>query len=78
MRRARSAGRGGEWCAAGALVVTGHRNIHRRNVGTRCERPGEPDSAELAPLHDVCSMDGRRGTRWRSLALPIGGEEEIH
>ena len=65
------------WYAIAALVVIGHRDIHRRNVGIRYERPGEPESAELAPLYDVCSMDGQRDDRWRSLALPIGGEEEI-
>ena len=65
------------WYAIAALVVIGHRDIHRRNVGIRYERPGEPASAELAPLYDVCSMDGQRDDRWRSLALPIGGEEEI-
>ena len=65
------------WHAIAALVVIGHRDIHRRNVGIRYERPGEPESAELAPLYDVCSMDGQRDDRWRSLALPIGGEEEI-
>ena len=59
------------WYAIGALVVIGHRDIHRRNVGIRYERPGEPESAELAPLYDVCSMDGQRDNRWRSLALPI-------
>ena len=65
------------WYAIAALVVIGHRDIHRRNVGIRYERQGEPDSTELAPLYDVCSMDGQRDNRWRSLALPIGGEEEI-
>lgn len=65
------------WHAASALVLIGHRDLHRRNLGIRYERAGEPESAELAPLYDVSSMDGQRDERWRSLALPVGGEEEI-
>ena len=65
------------WYTTGALVLLGHRDIHRRNLGIRYERANEPDSAELAPLYDVSSMDGQRDERWRSLALPVGGEEEI-
>ncbi len=65
------------WYAIGAVVLVGHRDIHRRNLGIRYERRGESESAELAPLYDVSSMDGQRDQRWRSLALPVGGEEEI-
>ena len=43
----------------------------------RYAKPGEPYSAELAPFYDVASMDGQADPRWRSLGLPIGGEDEI-
>ena len=65
------------WAALSALALLGHRDIHRRNVAVRYARADEPYSAELAPLYDVASMDGQADPRWRSLGLPIGGEEEI-
>ena len=65
------------WSTLAALTLIGHRDIHRRNVGVRYARANEPYQAELAPLYDVASMDGQTDTRWRSLGLPIGDEEEI-
>ena len=65
------------WTALAAIVLLGHRDIHRRNVAVRYGRRGEPHRAELAPLYDVASMDGQADPRWRSLGLPVGGEEEI-
>ena len=65
------------WTALAALVLLGHRDVHRRNVAVRYERRGELHRAELAPLYDVASMDGQADPRWRSLGLPVGGEEEI-
>ena len=65
------------WTALAALVLVGHRDIHRRNVAVRYPYRNRPESAELAPLYDVASMDGQRDQRWRSLGLVVGGEEEI-
>ena len=65
------------WTALAALVLLGHRDVHRRNVAVRYPHRNRPESAELAPLYDVASMDGQGDRRWRSLGLVIGGEEEI-
>lgn len=65
------------WTALSALVLLGHRDIHRRNVAVRYPHRKRPESPELAPLYDVASMDGQRDRRWRSLGIVIGGEEEI-
>ena len=65
------------WRAIAALALLGHRDIHRRNVGVQYPQPDEPHIATLAPLYDVASMDGQQDERWRSLGIPIGGEEEI-
>ena len=65
------------WTALAAIALLGHRDAHRRNVAVRYPRPDAPHCAELAPLYDVASMDGQGDPRWRSLGLPIGGEEEL-
>ena len=65
------------WSMLTAIVLIGHRDMHRRNVGVRYARAGEPYRAELAPLYDVASVDGQGQRQWRSLGLPIGGQSEI-
>ena len=65
------------WKVLAAIALLGHRDMHRRNVGVRYARANAPANAELAPLYDVASMDGQKAKHWRSLGLPIGGEEEI-
>ena len=60
-----------------AIALIGHRDVHRRNIGVRYGRASEPYRAEVAPLYDVASMDGQTDNRWRSLGLPIGGEEAL-
>ena len=65
------------WQTIAAIVLLGHRDIHRRNVGVRYPDPDEPRKAELAPLYDVASMHGQKSRKWRSLGLPVGDEEAI-
>ena len=46
------------WSALAACVLLGHRDLHKRNIGIRHSRKGEPWCVELAPLYDVSTIHG--------------------
>ena len=59
--------------AIGACVLLGHTDMHRKNLGIRHPRLGEP--VRLAPIYDASSSSGRAQWVTRRLALPAGGAE---
>lgn len=62
------------WSALAATVLLGHRDLHKRNIGIRYSRQGEPWGTELAPLYDVSTIHGCSPAVLEYAPIPIHDE----
>jgi len=62
------------WSALAACVLLGHRDLHKRNIGIRHSRKGEPWCVELAPLYDVSTIHGCSPGGLEYAPIPIHDE----
>ena len=65
------------WEGLAATTLLGHRDLHRRNVGIRYARAGEPGGCELAPWYDVSSCDGQSSHVWCAMGMLIGDRDDV-
>ena len=62
------------WSALAACVLLGHRDLHKRNIGSRHSRKGEPWCVELAPHYDISTIHGCLPGVLECAPIPIDDE----
>ena len=64
------------WRAVAAVVLLGHRDMHRRNVGIQYPGRTWAGEARLAPLYDVSSGYGLK-EQWCAMGMLVGGSDDV-